>query len=243
MPRLVQTFHMTSTEAIANHYSDGVNSFMTFQLPYKLQFYRDVFIKVESLQIPVSWYSIDDDNDTLNLLINATPVIITLPHGNYDLYEIASYLSNQLGSYNTVVTYSENTNKMTFTYSGAGSFSILLTSTCMTLLGFNNETYTGATITSVNVCDIVRVMRLMVVTPSFQVNNYSSNGVPYAGLLAGVPVNNLFNSVIDYRGTAEMYTPNTEFFQITIQLLDETMSRIDLNGANWTLSLSFITYE
>jgi len=244
MPREVQTFHMTSTEAIAYHRPNNENNFITFQLPYNLSYSKDVYVKVESMQIPASWYAIDSDNDTLNITVNASNYTITFNHGNYDLYEIANFLNTSMSSYNTTVTYNESTNKLTFTYTGIGTLSLLNTSTCFTLLGFiSGTTYTGTTLTSVNVCDITRVMRLMVVTPSFQVNNFTSNRVPYAGLLAGIPINNIFNSIIDYRGTNEMYTPNKEFFQITIQLLDENMNAIDLNGANWTLSLSFITYD
>ncbi len=235
---------MTSSEAIANHLPSGENSFLTFQLPHRIRYTSNVYIKVESIQVPISWYSIDDDNDALNISVNGTPQSMTLTHGNYDMYQIADMITAALTTYNVTVSYNESTNKLLFTYTGIGNLIIYPTSTCYILLGLSSGvTYTGTSISSTNICDTTRVMRLMVVTPSFQVTNYTSNSVPYAGLLAGIPVNNIYNSILDYRGNDEMFTPSREFYQLTIQLLDESMGPIDLNGATWTMSISFITYE
>ena len=233
---------MTSSEAIATHLPGNANSFLTFQLPYKLTYTEPVYIRVESLTVPVSWYSIDSDNDTLNYSTNGINRTFTFEHGNYDMYEITQQLNTAMTSYSVAVVYNESTNRVTFTYSGSGSFSLLSTSTCFKILGFDESTYIGTPLTSVNICDTVRVMRLMLVSQSIQLINFTSNRVPYSGILAGIPVNNVFNSILDYRARDEMLTQSNEFFQMTFQLLDEEMMPIDLNGGQWTLSLSFITY-
>lgn len=240
--RRIRTFHISSRDAIASHLSDNENSFLTFQLPYKLTFDKDVYIRLDNAQIPISWYSIDSDNDQLNYSTNSIARSLSLPHGNYDLYQIQDYLNANMNTYDVNISYDESTNKLTFTYTGVGDFSILSSSTCNILIGFENNTYTGSAITSVNACDCIRVMKLLILTPSIAIENYISNGVPYAGILGAIPVTSLFNTILMYNSNTEMLTSNKEFSQITLQLTDENVQPVDLNGAAWSLSISFITY-
>ncbi len=85
---------------------------------------RVAAIKILDCQIPFSWYVFNDVNNTFVLTEQGSdPVTVTLPVGNYTSDEVATNLQNALrilspNSFQYVVTYYENLNKMTI-YNGS----------------------------------------------------------------------------------------------------------------------------
>ena len=89
-------------------------------------------LKILEVQIPFTWYTINNNNNTFKLNDGAGTTVVTLPIGNYDSSSLATALGTALttasaGSHTFTVTYASLTQKFTIVSNQtSGSFTFTM---------------------------------------------------------------------------------------------------------------------
>ena len=131
----------------ANYYIDNnfSNPVWIFSEHITCPDYASMLVSVVDVQIPVSFYNIDSNNNTLFASSNITPQAFTIPQGNYNVYSLMDYLNNnmKLGDppTNFTVTYDSTTNGFTFTSPFNQHWAIYGSeySSALSVLGFSDK--------------------------------------------------------------------------------------------------------
>ena len=97
-----------------------------------------IYLSVVSCLIPYSFYNINSSNNVLIYSVNTSdPERLTIPIGNYNVHSLLNVLKNSLPTSFTI-TYDNVKNKFTFQHT-TYNFMFLSSSTCLQILGFNNN--------------------------------------------------------------------------------------------------------
>lgn len=222
---------------------DPTNNFTyTFDKPIK----RVAAIEVASVQIPYTFYAVNDNNNQLTV----TDGTVTLTNGNYNSVTFPSMIKTALDTLGPVhtVTYSMSTQKITI--SQAGNFVVFVggANDAAGLLGF---TATTADLNS-HTGDAVSIFTgpYYIVIKSAVLSKF--NGSPPAlaqglgsnTIIHTVPVNVNPGSVIfdaPASNTSLMPLNAVDTFEelVDFQLEDDQGNSLDLNGGNWSMQLIF----
>jgi hypothetical protein len=209
---------------------------------------RIVEIIIESIQIPFSFYTINDTNNTLNILFNGGNTEYTIENGNYTATSLVTELKNVLGGgYN--VTFSPKTFKYTITNNT--EFRVDILSPLAKILGFKKNPdplifYTSRV--GDGTINISGPNYLLLSSGYFTrlINSntlYSNND--YNNVLMLIPVNVSPGDIINLSPRLQLrlaYKANITINDIIdIQITDEFNNIIDLNGLDVSLNLTFIT--
>ena len=130
--------------------SSGNNSKFTVYLPSSLitiNNNKQKILKVSMYDITLTydWFNVQSSNNSLTYFNGTTTTTITIPVGNYSVFQLKDALNGLLSTY--TVTYNELRNNFTFTTTNATD-SITPTTSGLLLGLINATTYTG-TFTSV----------------------------------------------------------------------------------------------
>ena len=184
-------------------------------------------------QIPVSYYTINDNNNKFVLSTGS----YTLIHGNYNATSFKTMFLNLLGS-SFSMTLDVNTGK--YTLSKTGGFTIL-SSSCYKILGLEKDkTYTvSSSLTFPYPCNFLGVNRIKIKSGSFKTNNLDSNSNGHSDLLATIPVNVSQYSLINYINYVgfKNIIHNEDINIIDITITDEEDNIINFNGIDVYLTL------
>jgi hypothetical protein len=137
------------------------------------------------------------------------------------------------------ILYNSITNKLTFSYSS--NFSLLSSSTCYSIIGFNKSTsYTSTNniLKSINCINMHQIKCINIVTnlSTYNINKAFQNNF---SILSCIPVNSSPYSIIEYQNSNN-YRCNlfmNELQTIKIKLVDEYENLINLNGCHFSLTL------
>jgi hypothetical protein len=202
----------------------------------------EIFVSVQSAQIPGTFYNVDDINNLLVYTVNNGPNInLVIPPSNYNVNSLLTYLMTVMTGF--TITFNSQNNKYTFTHA-TNIFSFKSTSTCFELLGFiENTTYnsTGLTMTSPLCINFFTIQAVLIEISNLITNNKTSNALENnPSILVSIPITTSQNSVLSYYNVFNLHERiNTikNFATLQVRLLDQDLDLLDLNGANWTATI------
>lgn len=202
----------------------------------------EIFVSVQSAQIPGTFYNVDDINNLLVYSINGGANInLVIPPSNYNCNSLMTYLMTVMTGF--TITFNSQTNKYTFTHS-TNIFSFKSTSTCFELLGFvEGQTYnsSGLTLTSTLCINFFTIQAVLIEISNLITNNKTSNTAENnPSILVSIPITTSQNSVLSYYNIFNLHERiNTikNFATLQVRLLDQDLDLLDLNGANWTATI------
>jgi hypothetical protein len=219
----------------------GSHSNFMYQFPEYMDKYDKVCLL--SASIPKSYYCVQTGlNDTFTLTEGVTNYTVTITAGNYTAKTFASHLTTILNiahsnTYTCIYpTTSYDQGKLTFTSTGAASFSFASSNSAYELMGFEaGQTYTfvGGSLTSSNVINLNKESTIRVLSnisnDSCLANIIASNTSDFNVIQYNCPDISALSKNISQNNS------NTYFFSI----VNENNQLLDLNGLNVVLEVLF----
>lgn len=244
-----ETFYINSR----NRLPGGTDSDFKYQIQFKSGAnYNKCLVMAAS--IPISYYLINDNNNSFTLVELGVSAPVTLTNGNYTVTTYKSEVQSKLTAASTsmghnwvyTVTYpnsfsSVSTGKLTFTVSantGQPSF-ITQETSCWEQLGLNPSTtynFSGNTLTSVNVCKFSLEDTLFLRSDLIKAN--ANSNVLQEIYATSTPA----GSTITYQSTSERYKKDINEINGNVfhfYLTNEDGLIMDLNGLNMNFTICF----
>jgi len=208
-------------------------------------------VTLVSATIPYLWDNITSSNNKLTLSVGGIDYDLTIPAGHYNANTLKTMLQSILNNtYNGfTVTYDETTFK--YTISHATDIFVLSFKSLDSIgyvLGFGMEIVGGQTVTSIYVVNFKPDLEVFIVS---NLVSGADNGIipwfpntdPNYGILASVPVNGCYGSLLNYSGNATLPC-NSALFQsyrieLTFGLKLLSTQNISLQNTNWSAVLKF----
>ena len=231
------------------------NSNLFFELPHIVEEnpnIKHIEVSLEDATIPVSWYLINDDTDTLNYTYNSTTRELRLKHGNYTSTSLLDTLTNEFliqgltatcsldkQSGKTLFVFSNPVTDITFLHTGSEGL--------FRLLGFLVGTdYTGTTILSPTPMNLLGIQKLNLSSQSLAtISSFSSSPLLGNCLIQTIPVDAPSWNQITYinRGTHFGRMKARYLKNIDIQLQDEFGRFLEMNNINYTLTIQIVIFR
>lgn len=205
---------------------------------------------VLNAQIPVSFYTINYTNDTLNFSVDGGSVKqLLVTRGNYNSNSLITELKTQftmLGYTFEIIT-SKISGVMTFSSVGH-NFTFYGTSSLFPIIGFPTGTNYHSSIsslTAIRPLNLLGIKRLKVNSVALSTNVYDSAGFSLSSNIASIPINVQSFALIDYVNSSNAFPILKSKFvtYIDIQIVDEDGNLINFNGVNWTMTLQMNIYR
>ena len=148
----------------ADKYNNGMISDAEYDLPLvEFQDEFHIYLSVVSCLIPFSFYNINNSNNSLYYSFDGNSMTnILIPIGNYNINDLVKYFKASMSNF--TITYNQNSNKLSFTHATT-NFMFMSVSSCLSVLGFNdNTTYisTSFTLTSKNCVNVYNIKNIQV---------------------------------------------------------------------------------
>ena len=199
-----------------------------------------IYLSVVSCLIPYSFYNINSSNNTLFYSVGGGDSNrLTIPIGNYNVNSLLSVLKTNISSAFTI-TYDNIKNKFTFTHT-TNDFMFMSSSTCLQILGFNNNITilsTSLSLTSINCVNVYSIRSIQVNSNliTYNINKVQKNNFC---ILCSVPITCTPFSLIEYINRTNFKTNLflNKISNIKIKLTDDNGNLIDLNGCHYSLTL------
>ena len=202
-------------------------------------------IALSQFTCPISFYVVNENNNTLDILTNAGTLNIIIPEGNYNINQLIDVIKTQLGA-NWNISINLQNYKLVFQYS-IGDFTILSSSTCWRILGFNQDTTytsTAGSLSLPNVVNLLGTTQVKVWCPTVNMKNIDGKtGLP-AGILGSITVNDINGGMILYTNLTGFNSKINEkyFTQFQIDLKDEFDKYLNLHGCDYALVIEIEYY-
>ena len=219
---------------------DNVDSNVDFYLETIITHPRKdigMLISVLDAEIPYSWYNISEHIGNNTLTIGDTT--ITLPEKNYSAFSLVDAFNQAFQSLNTplnvVMSFNDNTNK--FSLTSPNQFTLTKT-TMQKELGMHDLPFTGTDYTSSKCVNLSGTSSVYIRSENMNINNINSMG-RVNGVLAKILVNASPSTFIFHQPTTPQYfLLGNSLNYINIQLKNDDNQFIDLNGLDFSLTLS-----
>ncbi|MBV03328.1 MAG: hypothetical protein CML45_02940 [Rhodobacteraceae bacterium] len=193
-----------------------------------------ILLSCSDFEMPYSMYNINSNNDKL---VFTNGVNVTLTHQNYNINELVSTLDSGLTGIS--VSYSVQTNKITFT-SGSAIQINTTTSTLLFEIGWiATDTQNATSIVSPFVCNLAGIPNIYIRFKNLNILNIDSAG-QIIGTLAKVPVNVNPLEYIFYTPKDDLFirTDERQINLIHLDLQDENGRSLEINGQPYSLTIS-----
>jgi hypothetical protein len=202
----------------------------------------EIFVSIQSAQIPGTFYNIDDINNRFDYTVGVTDYQIFIPQANYNVNSLLTYLLTIMTAQGFTITFNVATNKYTFT--NTSSFIFKASSNCFELLGFTEgqEFISVANIVTSNlVVNFFTIRNVLIEISNLMTYNKTSNPAENnSSILVSIPITTSQNSVLSYSniyGLYEKISSVANFASLQVRLLDQDLDLLDLNGGNWSLTI------
>jgi hypothetical protein len=199
-------------------------------------------IRCVHAEIPYSFYIVNENNNRLVLGFQT----ITIPVGNYNANTFMTYINSQIT--NTVImSFNTTTGKFSFTRTNGGSFNILATTTCSTLIGLQPNTAYASSGSVVNcpfLANFLGTRNLYIRLPELILDNFNPTTQDRSTLLnipANVPPYSLI--LFDNRSNSSTIIKNDQIpEEVTLQIYDDDNKLINFNNADFNITLEITNY-
>jgi hypothetical protein len=202
----------------------------------------EIYVSIQSAQIPGTFYNVDDINNLFNYSVGVSNYQILIPQANYNVNSLLTYLKSVMTSQGFTITFDSATNKYTFT--NTNSFIFKASSTCFELLGFTQGQQFSSIANSLtsNLCVNFFTIRnvLIEISNLITYNKTSNPDENNPSILVSIPITTSQNSVLSYSniyGLYEKITTVSNFASLQVRLLDQDLDLLDLNGGDWSMTL------
>ena len=205
---------------------------------------------LEDLQLPVSWYLINDTNNILHYIYNNINYTITLIKGNYNGTTLITEFK-KLFLQNTLVAdivLSQISGLLTFKFENPISniqFNYNLSKNLMDLLGFTAST-NGVAFTCEKPMNLLGIMKINICSNSLSnTGSFSSNKLLNNNIINTISVNVPSYHQISYNNKVSHYQrlKSKILNSIDIQLLDDKNQFIEMNDINWSMTIHLKIYR
>lgn len=235
-----QEVYLDSQYASVNS-SSGKNSDLYFFLktPIIVGNDHDVVLRVDNFVCPVSFYIVNDTNNTLVTSLGT----YTITRGNYNALTLRTELDNITPF---TISYSSSSGKLSFTY--MTNFTFQATSTCFSILGFKEgsaRTSTDSSLTGDYPVNLSGTSLVYIDIPNLTTRNISSkNEGGFTTIIKSVVCDVPYGSILSYvnNTNAAVVLGEKYISYIYVRLLDDNYSLLDLNGQHFTLTLEIFYY-
>lgn len=197
-------------------------------------------ISVRECSIPLTNYVIANTNNVLEIVYDTVSSSISLPLGNYSIDSILSYVNTWL-SEGFVVSYSENTNKITFASDAPNArLEIGPKTTCGALLGIIvGESSIEGSYEAPNGVNLAGTPHFFV-RSNLRTRNRDPVSLGYSNIIAKIPITRSFNGVEKYSSYGSSFAIQDRTIDyIAINMLDENMQPVKFNGGHWSMTIEF----
>jgi hypothetical protein len=202
----------------------------------------EIYVSIQSAQIPGTFYNVDTINQQFNYSVGVTNYQIIIPEANYNVNSLLTYLQSVMTAQGFTITFNTATNKYTFT--NTTSFIFKSSSTCFELLGFTEGLQFSSvanTLISNLVVNFFTIRNVLIEISNLITYNKTSNPEENnPSILASIPITTSQNSVLSYSniyGLSEKISTVSNFASLQVRLLDQDLDLLDLNGGNWSMTL------
>ena len=215
----------------------------------------DMIVRDESIEyiqfsipyavIPVSFYTINQNNNKLNVLENATYNTYTFPHGNYTASTFIKEFKIQLGSEWNITL---NTFNSIFTITNSvNSFTLFKNSSVTSVMGFSTD-LTSSLVNGMNTlvltrcCNFLPLPRVCIRCNELLTNNNMiGNNNRSSDLVISVPNNAKPNGQIYYQNTTQIKSlyKGDNLSRIVINITDDDGNFINFNGISSFFVIQF----
>jgi len=200
-------------------------------------------IKLSTAEIPYSFYTVNQYNNTFNIVENGVPRAIIITKGSYDIFEFRDLILALLGGSFTV-TVSINTGKMNIINASLTTVGLSFTSDAFKLLGFSNQTYSASGsvgLTSPNIMSLFSITGIYLKSNLSGFNIYNSRlNNNLSSILQLVQIEADPFNMINYRSTNDAFITklnDKNIDQLTFRITDAEDNLIDFNGIDFEFTL------
>lgn len=200
---------------------------------------NQLYVSIIHAVIPYTFYNVNSSNNYFNYTLGGTPYNFTIARGNYNVNTLKTYLTANLPF---TVSYNGINNTFTFTHT-TYDFVFLSSSSCLSLLGFSTtSSSTNKSLTSNQTINMATSQCVCICT-NLETNNINmmSGMTNNRNVLISIPIDVAPNGLIIYKNTNNFRVNSFRnvINNINIKLEDQDGGQIDLNGADWSMTLQF----
>jgi len=244
----IESIQIHLNSRFATSYNDNNLSDCNFLLPIiEIPSQHTIMLSVQHAVIPYSFYNINSKNNVITIqeIVDATTTItntLYISVGNYNAYQLASYLGTLFPNNRMTVTYDSIKNKFTFINSTYNFKFLTAYSTSQELLGLStNDLYNTSALLSLTSKNLINLSptRCICLATNLQTGCINNNLQNEQNLLCSIPVNTQPYSIIEYKNTNnfKVNLHNNVFNSVSIKLVDDTGRAVDLNNQFFSLTL------
>ena len=198
-----------------------------------------IYLSVVSCLIPFSFYNINNLNNNLYYSFDGVTMYnLTIPIGNYNINDLVKYFKSNMVGF--TISYNQNSNKLTFSHP-LNNFMFMSNSSCLSILGFNDNTTVISTSLSLTSINCVNVYNIKTIQVNSNLITYNINKVQRNNycILCSIPVSSQPFALIEYINRTNFRTKLflNRLQKLKIRLTDDNGNLIDLNGCHYTMTL------
>lgn len=210
-----------------------------------------ILAQVEDFEMPISYYLINDLNDTLHYEYNSINYTIVLTQGNYNattLIEEMQIKFSDNGLTSTIVL-SQVTGKLDFRFASPITditFNYLLSRNLMTILGFN-QSVSGVSFIAPVPLNLLGIMKVNICSSALSTtNNFSSSPSVSNHIIQTIAVNTASWRQLTYiNKTSHAGRLKSKSLDngIDVQLISDDGNFLELNSINWSLTIQLKVFR
>ena len=231
----------------------SLNSIIEYDFPSLVDHKKDVAyveVGVVSAEIPVSFYTINEYNNTLRIILNSITFNMELLKGNYNATTLITEIRTKIdlaitGAAPITISLNKINGKLEWTNTSAiDDFSLVKAgSSVWFVLGLDDSVATydaNPTITPPFPLNLLGTNGVSIRTDNLATMNYNSSVSGSSNVLANIPVDASPFGILLYKNTSVTYNilRVLDVNRFSIQMLDDNNNPIDFNNANWTITLA-----
>ena len=238
----------------ADVYNNSTTSYLsdvTFRLPRPIQKPKGttLCVKLEQFVFNNSFTIINNENNTLDIELDGTPITYTLTAGNYTEDEFVDLLNNLMGVDDFVVDYDENTGLLKWTHD-THDFEFLATSTCFEIIGFKSDgvtSYPSATqeLEAIYPLNLSGKNVIYVALSNLSINNINGNVGQRTNVINSIPIDAQAGSNVFYINytDSKSFTQEEIISEINVKVYRQDLSTlIDFRNQHWYMTLEVSYY-
>lgn len=204
-----------------------------------------ILAQVEDFELPISYYLINDTNDTLHYRYNSIDTSITIAQGNYNATTLITEMQQKFSDNGLTATIVLNqvTGKLDFRFSSPITditFYYHLSVNLMTILGFT-QTVSGTSFIAPVPLNLLGIMKINICSNALAtINNHTSSQTLSNNIIQTIAVNTTSWRQLTYinkTSHAGRLKAKTLDNGIDIQLFDDDGNYLELNSINWSLTI------
>tara|TARA_R110000765_G_scaffold292274_1_gene387867 strand:- start:318 stop:1232 length:915 start_codon:yes stop_codon:yes gene_type:complete len=244
---------LSSEDAVKLNGSYGSNVF--FNIPDIVvdnEYISHLEVALIDAQIPVSWYLINNETNTLNYIYNGSPFSIQLTNGNYNANTLITEMTNRFddNGLSVIITLSQITGLLLFKFQNAITpieFVYLGSIGLFRILGFNaGSNVSGVSIVPPNPLNLLGIQKLNIASQNLAtISSFSSRRLLGNQIIQTIPVNVPSWNLITYENKNNIHgkMKSRNLNNIDIQVIDEFGRFVEFNNIDWNITLQVIIFR